>query len=92
MRGHLGEQFSGLHSGVRQRNALSGGGTKSRVPLLHLSLMGGEVLNDLLLVDANLGEPLEDFIHFEGGALDCDRKPEITNKKIKGKVKEIACQ
>ncbi len=54
-----------------------------------VSLTGGEVLNDLLLTDANLGEPLEDFIHAEGGALACDRKPETMERK--GKVKEIAC-
>ncbi len=46
-----------------------------------VSLTGGEMLNDLLLTNANLGEPLEDFIHAEGGALACDRKPEIMEKK-----------
>ncbi len=91
MRGHLGEQFSGLHLEVRQRNVLSAGVTKSCEPLLRLSLAGGEVLNELLLANANLGELLEDFIHVEGGALACDRKPE-TMKKRKGKVKEIACR
>ncbi len=60
---------------------LSSGGTKSREPLLRLSLTGGEVLNDLLLADAILGEPLEDFIHVEGGALACDRKPDKKKKR-----------
>ncbi len=80
MRGHFGEQFSGLNKGVRQRNALSGSSTKFCKPLLRLSLTGGEVLNDLLLPDANLSEPLEDFVHGVGE----ERSPgTIKNKKNK---------
>ncbi len=92
MRGHLGEQFSGLHSGVRQRNALSGGGTKSREPC---SVSPWRVARCSTIccwrmltsvsrwrISSMLGE---------------ERSPETENrrqqkKKRKVKVKEIACR
>ncbi|XP_016350129.1 usherin-like, partial [Sinocyclocheilus anshuiensis] len=62
-------QLRGLPSGVRQRNELSGGGTQCCEFLFRLSLTGGEVLNYLLLADANLGLQLSFRTHVEEGLL-----------------------
>lgn len=43
---------------------LAGGRTEGDELLLCLALTGGEVLYNLVLADADLGQTLQDFVHF----------------------------